>query len=106
MIRQHRAVRTLLLSLLLLGMQVQSQVHAIDHVGEMLGHSAEHSLIVPLPDACAMCALLAGGASAIACDAPGVELALAGAETPRSASVWFAPAAPCYYRSRAPPSLL
>ncbi|HXX84886.1 MAG TPA: hypothetical protein VEN29_13000 [Casimicrobiaceae bacterium] len=106
MIRRHRALRTLLLSLLLLGMQLQAHVHAIGHVGEMLQHSAGHSLVVSVSDACAMCALLAGGSSAIACDAPDVHVPIASAERSTCAPASLAPAAPSYYFSRAPPSLL
>jgi hypothetical protein len=106
MIRRHRPLLALLLSLLLVGMQLQGRVHALEHVGEMLGHTSDHSLVLPAPDACAMCALFAGGANAIGCDEAEACLAIAADETAPCACISFAPAAPSYYSSRAPPSLL
>ena len=106
MINRRRALLTLLLSLLLLGMQLQAQVHAIDHVGEMLRHSADHSLVVSVSDACAMCALFAGGASAIACSTSDAQVPVASAERSRCVPSSLAPVPPSYYFSRAPPSLL
>ena len=105
MVHRHRALLTLLLSLLMLGMQLQAQAHALEHVGEMLRHSADHS-VVPVADPCATCALFAGGANAIGCDAAQSQLAFAAAETPPCAYASLAAAAPSYYLSRAPPSLL
>jgi hypothetical protein len=104
-VRPHRTLLTLLLSLLMLGMQLQAQVHALEHVGEMLRHSADHS-VVPIADTCATCALFAGGANAIGCNAPQSQFAFAAAETPLCSFASFASAAPSYYLSRAPPSLL
>jgi hypothetical protein len=106
MIRRHRALFTLFLSLLLLAMQLQAQVHAFGHVGEMQRHTPDHSLVAPVDDACAMCTLLAGGANAIACDASQSWAALVADEAPTCALVSWAPAAPSYYLTRAPPSLL
>jgi len=106
MIRRHRALLTIVLSLLLVGMQLQSRVHALEHVGEMLRHGADRSLILPVPDACAACALFAGGANAIACDSVDITPEVARAEAPSRAFASFAPNAPSYYLSRAPPSSL
>lgn len=106
MIHRHRALLTAVLSLLLIGMQLQSRVHALEHVGEMLRHGADRSLILPVPDACATCALFAGGANAIACDSVDVAPEVARAEAPSCAFASFAPDAPSYYLSRAPPSSL
>jgi hypothetical protein len=106
MIRRHRALLTLLLSLLLFGMQLQGQWHAFEHVGDMLRHSAEHSLVAPVAEACPMCALFAGGANAVACDDAETHLTLAGAEPPARGFHSFAAAPASFYLSRAPPTFL
>ena len=106
MIRRHRVLLTVLLSLLLVSMQLQSRVHALEHVGEMLRHGADRSLILPVPDACATCALFAGGASAIACDSVDIAPEVARTEAASCAFASVAADAPFYYLSRAPPSLL
>ena len=106
MIRRHRVLLAVVLSLLLVGMQLQSRVHALEHVGEMLRHDADRSLILPVPDACATCALFAGGANAIACDSVDIAPEVARTEVPSCAFASFAPDAPSYYLSRAPPSPL
>jgi hypothetical protein len=104
--RRHRALLTVVLSLLLVGMQLQSGVHALEHVGEMLRHGADRSLILPVPDACSTCALFAGGANAIACDSMGIAPEVTRAEAPSCAFASLAADAPYYYLSRAPPSAL
>ena len=106
MIHRHRALLTLSLSLLLLVMQLQAQVHALGHVGEMLRHTPHHSLVAPVDDACAMCALFAGGASAIASDASEGWAAQAADKAPPSAPLSWVPAAATCYLTRAPPPLL
>ena len=96
----------LVLSLLLVGMQLASGLHALEHIREALNQTRDHSLSAPNDEVCAMCALFAGSASAVAGDIDrGCEV-LATDEAPRSASAWIAAAAPSYYQSRAPPSLL
>ena len=106
MIHRHRALLALFLSLLLIVVQLQAQVHALGHVGEMQRHTPEHSLVAPVDEACAMCALFAGGASAIACDTSEGWVAPTADELPSCADASWAPAAPSYYLSRAPPPLL
>ena len=106
MIRRNRALLTLLLSLLLFGMQLQRQAHALEHFGETMRHGPEHSLLLPAAEACATCALLAAGANAMPCDAVDVAPDVVAAETPSFALASFERAAPSYYLSRAPPSLL
>jgi hypothetical protein len=106
MIRSSRFLSTVVLSLLLVGTQLASGLHALQHVREALKQTPDHSLNVPGDEVCAMCALFAGSASAVAADIGCGYEALAADETPRSTSVWIAQAAPSYYQSRAPPSLL
>jgi len=106
MARPHRLLFTLVLSLLLVGTQLASGLHALEHIKEALNQTQDHSLNVPGDVVCAMCALFAGSTSAVAGDIDRGYEALATYETPRSTSAWIAPAAPSYYRSRAPPSFL
>jgi hypothetical protein len=96
----------LALSLLLVWTQLASGLHALEHIKEALNQTQDHSLNVPGDEVCAMCALFAGGASAVAGDIDRGYEAFATNETPRSASASIAAAAPSYYCSRAPPSLL
>ena len=106
MARPHRLLFTLVLSLLLVGTQLASGLHALEHIKAALNQTQDHSLNVPGDDVCAMCALFAGSTSAAAGDIDRGYEALATNETPRSTAAWTAPAAPSYYRSRAPPSVL
>jgi hypothetical protein len=106
MARPHRLLFTLVLSVLLVGTQLASGLHALEHVREALKQTQDHSLRVPGDEVCAMCALFAAGASAVAGDIDHGYEALATDETRRSTSAWIAAAAPSYYNSRAPPSLL
>ena len=58
----------LALSLLLVWTQLASGLHALEHIREALKQTPDHSLNVPGDEVCAMCALFAGGASALAGD--------------------------------------
>jgi hypothetical protein len=104
--RPRRFLFMLALSLLLVWTQQASGLHALEHIREALSHTQDHSLSVPGDEVCAMCALFAGSASALAGDMDHSYDALATDEAPQPASVSFAPAAPSYYQSRAPPPLL
>ena len=105
MTRLHRFSFALLLSLLLVGMQLGSSVHAIEHFGDALKQTTDHSLGTQHLEQCPICALFAGGSNAAAGDAD--------VATPAAVSEFrfaFAPQsvatrAPSYYSSRAPPSL-
>jgi hypothetical protein len=106
MSRPSRLLFTMFLSLLLVGTQLASGLHALEHVRDALKQTQDHSLSVPGDEVCAMCALFAGGASAVAGEIDNAYELLATDEAPQFASASFAPPAPFYYRSRAPPSLL
>jgi len=106
-IRPPRPLVALALSLLLLGMQLGAQLHALEHDGERLARPHGVALVVPTADdVCAICASFAGGAHAS--PAPDHRLVA----NPLAASLiatefaTFAGTAPAYYQSRAPPSLL
>jgi hypothetical protein len=103
--RSRRPFFALILSLLLLGVQVEAQLHVLGHVREALAHSRDHSLVAP-SDACAECTLLAGGANAIAGDIGEAVVTLAAQEHALSAPVSVTPAFSSYYQTRAPPTLL
>lgn len=95
------------LSLLLVGMQLGAQLHALEHDGERLSRPHDAGLVAPTADeVCPICAAFAGGAHA----SPAPEhhfVAIPLAES-RVATEFatFAGVAPVYYQSRAPPALL
>jgi hypothetical protein len=106
-IRPPRPLVALALSLLLLGMQLGAQLHALEHDGERLARPHGTALIVPTADdICSICALFAGGAHA----SPAPEQRFVA--NPLADSLvavefaTFAGVAPVYYQSRAPPALL
>src|SRR5215470_5119809 len=102
----RRPLVALVLALLLVGMQYGAQLHALEHVGNALKHTPDHSLTTPGNELCAMCALFAGGASALS-GKPNAGFAAADVReitSPPPASL--AARTPSYYSSRAPPSLL
>lgn len=102
--RPFRLIQAIALSLLLVGTQLGSELHALEHVGEALKHTADHSWNKAGDALCPVCALFAGGANAIsgkvslANVTPGADSKL------RFASTSIATAAPSYYSSRAPPA--
>ena len=104
--RSRRPFFALILSLLLVGVQVEAQLHALSHVGEALAHSRDHSLVAPSAAACAECTLLAGGANALAGGGDDIAVTLAAQERPQPTPVSATPAFSSYYQTRAPPALL
>jgi hypothetical protein len=95
------------LSLLLLGMQLGAQLHALEHDGQRLARPHGAALIVPTADdVCAICVSFAGGAHAS--PAPDHRFVV----NPFAESLvavefaTFTGVAPVYYQSRAPPALL
>jgi hypothetical protein len=106
MIRLRHPLFVLLLSLLAVTAQLGGAMHALSHVGDAFGGSPEHSLSAAQDDACAMCALYAGGASALTGDSNAGRALAAPLETSTAHRVSVAAAAPDFYRSRAPPTLL
>lgn len=102
-----RPLLVFVLSLLLLGMQLGAQLHALEHDGERLARPHGVGLVNPAADEiCIICAAFAGGAHA----SPAPEQRFA-ADSPADSRVatelaTFAGVAATYYQSRAPPSLL
>jgi hypothetical protein len=104
---RHRPFVALLFALLLLGMQQQVQVHALQHLGNLVHALHDTGLQAPLADApCLECALLAGGTSAIASGYASFPAVSVTGEQLHFATELRYLAAPSYYSSRAPPSLL
>ena len=104
---RHRALLSVLFVLLMLGMQHEVQVHAFQHLGAALHAAQEQGLQAPVADiVCLECALLAGGASALAPEFPAVPPAAVGGRRFIGALATRALSAPAYYSSRAPPPLL
>src|SRR5262245_15518248 len=106
----HRppTLRAVLVVFLLLAMQQAAQWHALDHLGAWLQRAHEQALHVPTPDGpCAVCALFAGGASAVHSEAtPPVPLSDAGPVDFGNPRSLLATAAPSSNLIRAPPALL
>jgi hypothetical protein len=101
--RRFGGVLVLLLALLLAGMQQESLRHALTHLGSI---GPTQQLANPQADTpCAECALLAGGAAALACDPPSFAALPADHVAIPAASIAPRPARPAFYRSRAPPAL-
>ena len=96
----------LVLALLLVGMQYGAQLHALEHVGNALKHTPDHSFTTPGNELCVMCALFAGGASALSGEPHAGSAAPDARENTLPPYASLAAAPPCYYSSRAPPSLL
>jgi len=103
----QRTVLTVLFSLLMLGMQLEGQRHALQHLGDRLHQRHEQGLQLPHVDlACAECALLAGTSNAVAASSDSPLFAAVAAERFDATFSSRGVAAPAYYSSRAPPFLL
>ena len=104
---QHRFVLVVAFALLILGVQREAQVHALQHLRGILHPSQQQSIQAPVADvACLECSLLAGGSSVIAADLPALPPAAIATQRVYRAAVSRTLSAPSYYSSRAPPSLL
>lgn len=100
--RRYRVVLTLLLSLLVVGMQQEALRHALSHVARA---TDQPQLVKPAPDVpCVECAWLAAGSAALTCDPPATPAAPDAFDAPAPTQVAPSPARPSFYRSRAPPS--
>jgi hypothetical protein len=103
----HTAVLTFVLSLLMLGMQLEGQRHALQHLGDRLHRPHEQALKLPPGEiVCAECALLAGTSNAVAGSDASMLPAVAANRRFDARFQSQSAAAPTYYSSRAPPVLL
>jgi hypothetical protein len=102
-----RALVTAIFALLVLGMQHEVQVHALQHLGSILHPAHEQGIQQPTVDAsCLECSLLASGSPGGAPEIAGLPATDVGASRVVSTVESRSLAAPSYYSSRAPPSLL
>jgi hypothetical protein len=107
----QRTSRTVLLtfvfSLLMLGMQLEGQRHALQHLGDRLHRPHEQGLQLPQGEiVCAECALLAGTSNAVAGDSASTLPVVAASERFHAPFSSRNVDPPAYYSSRAPPILL
>ena len=103
----HRFCLTLVMSLLLLGMQQEAQLHALTHVASLLDRPHDVGLQPQVADKmCETCVLLSGGSHALplAAQTPtATDYAAASEQVPPALPSLIRPT---YYFSRAPPVLL
>ena len=100
-------VFTVVFSLLMLGMQLEGQRHALQHIGDQLHRQHEQGLQLPQGEiVCAECALLAGSSNAVAGNIASELAVFADPERFEAQFSSQSAAAPAYYSSRAPPVLL
>jgi hypothetical protein len=98
---------TVVFSLLMLGMQLEGQRHALQHLGDQLHRPHEQGLQLPQDETvCAECALLAGTSNAVASSSAWLPPVTAAYERLDAHFLSHSVAAPNYYSSRAPPALL
>ena len=103
----QRILLTFVLSLLLVGMQQEAQRHALEHLRPLLTRAHDVGVHAPVDDAaCAECALLAGGADAVALGFDALASREPATEVQTFAYRSRAVPAPSYFQSRAPPVLL
>lgn len=104
MTRLHHPLSAFILSLLLVGMQLGGGLHALEHFGEALKQTSDHSFAIPHDEVCPICALFAGGANAATGEIDSATSAVTAATNPLVAPTSITTPAPSYYSSRAPPS--
>jgi hypothetical protein len=106
-IRSRHPFVAFALALLIVGVQYGAQLHALEHLSEELKRTPDRSFTTP-PDSelCAICALFAGGANAVASETDQARFAIATEANPHFAPASIATPAPSYYSSRAPPTFL
>jgi hypothetical protein len=103
----RRTILLAVLSLLLLAMQQEGQLHSLSHLDSQAARAHDTGLAVPHDSGtCAECALLAAGSSGVAGN--GAVFAFVSPVGERVVSGFRSRAAdtPSYFSSRAPPVLL
>ena len=106
MSRFRHSVVAVVLAVLLVGMQYGAQLHKLEHIEEALRHGQDQSLCLPGDEVCAICALFAGGANALADEIDLDTPVFASEEHVSHAPLLTARATPHFYDSRAPPAFL
>ena len=91
----------------MLGMQLEGQRHALQHLGDRLHRPHEQGLQLPQAEiVCTECALLAGTSNAVASDGASTLPVVAANERFHAPFSSRSIDPPAYYSSRAPPILL
>jgi hypothetical protein len=103
MMHSRHPFAAFILALLLVGMQYGSELHALEHIEEALKNGPDQSFGAPGEEACAICALFAGGANAVADEIDPGTLVFASEQHVSLAPPLTARAATRFYDSRAPP---
>lgn len=102
-----RTASVFVLSLLLFGMQLEAQRHAITHLGNALRGAHEQGVQQSVADTpCAECALLAAGSHALPGNVTTFVPSVIDSAGGTIAFASYAVPAPVFYSSRAPPALL
>jgi hypothetical protein len=103
----QRRILTLIFAFLLLVMQQAEHAHALGHIGDWFHASQDRALQLPdFESQCGVCAIFAGGSTAAIGSATPPPPPFVGFAIPTVAVASRSVAAPSYYASRAPPSLL
>lgn len=103
----RRSSSVFVLSLLLFGLQLEAQRHAVTHLADALRGAHEQGVQQSVADIpCAECALLAGGSHALTGHVAALPPSVVDAGRGAIAFVSYAVPAPSFYSSRAPPALL
>jgi hypothetical protein len=105
-IRLRNPFVALVLGLLVVGVQYGAQLHALEHVDKTFRHADQSLSTAPTNEACAICALFAGGTNAVASEHGEKSFVITPAGNSQLAPASIATAAPSWYSSRAPPQLL
>jgi hypothetical protein len=102
----HTVVLTVVFSLLMLGMQLEGQRHALQHLADRLHRPHQQGLQLPPGEiVCGECALLAGTSNAVV-DSAATVLPVVTSSERLDSRFLSRVSAPTYYSSRAPPALL
>jgi hypothetical protein len=102
-----RTASVFVLSLLLFGMQLEAQRHAITHLGDALRGAHELGVQQSVTDIpCVECALLAAGSHALPGGVAALPPSVIDGAPGAVAFTSYAVPAPAFYSSRAPPALL
>jgi hypothetical protein len=102
-----RTASVFVLSLLLFGMQLEAQRHAITHAGDALRAAHEQGVQQSAADIpCVECALLAAGSHALPGGVAALPPSVIDGAPGAVAFTSYAVPAPAFYSSRAPPAPL
>lgn len=93
-------------SLLVVGLQQESLIHALQHDRARMADARDVTVQAPGDGPCVLCALLAGGTHAVASADAGTSESTSAIMVAAWVGNTIPAAAPVYYASRAPPLVL